>query len=132
MADIASGSDKSLEVFFLQNALTVAPPGEAQFNTHVISPEYIWNSPLSEFQCVFILDALAGYSEPELEGLGDYLGTGGTLVYFSGRETATSIAKLNQGNLSTVRFLGYHGEVNQLRSYSVTNLNQEAPIVFTF
>ena len=132
MADIESSTQKSVEVFFLRKALSVSLPGSEIFDTAVISPEFIWSSPLSEFQCVLVLDAISGYTDSELGVLNDYRNSGGTLVYFSGRETAANIVKFNQANISNVRFLGYKGEINQLRSYVVTSLNKESPIVSIF
>ena len=132
MADIQSSPHKSLEVFFLQKALSVSLPGSEKFDITVVSPEFIWSSSLSEFQCVFVLDSISGYTDSELGVLSDYRNNGGTLVYFSGRETAANIVKLNQANISSIRFLGYQGEINQLRSYSVTSLNSDSPIVSMF
>ena len=132
MADVRSTQGKSTEIFFLHNALSVSFPGAEAYDTSVIGPDFIWSSSLTEFQCVFVLDELSDYTEAEMDIFQDYIIQGGTLVYFSGNETAANIAKLNQSNLSKVRFLGYQGEINQLRSYSVTTIHDRSPIVSLF
>ena len=132
MGDLESDPGVSTEIFFLRNALSVTIPGSEVYDTNVIAPDFIWSSSLTEFQCVFVLDAVSNYTDAEMGVFHDYVNQGGTLVYFSGNQSAANIAKLSQANLSSIRFLGYQGEVNQLRSYSVTSIQEGSPIVSIF
>ena len=126
------GKEKTTEVFFLKNALSVSLPGEDNYEVQIISPEVVWSTPLTDFHCVFILDSISTFSEIEMEAIHNYLNASGNIVLFSGDKAAECMARFNQSGITSSRFLGFHGEVDLFRSFTLSNFPKKSWILSPF
>ncbi len=132
IAEDAAGSRASIESLYLRKALSVSLPGTEKYDVTMAAPDVIWTDPLDDYECVMVLDALADYGESEVEVLGAYIRAGGSLIYFSGRKTPENLVKFNNAGITTTRFLGFQGEINQLRSFTIQSINRESRVVSIF
>ncbi len=132
IADTGSDPGKSVEAFFLKNALSVSTPGEIGYDVHVVPPEFMWDNSLTSFHCIFDLDTAHAYTDIELEIINDYLENGGTMVHFAGRKTADGILRLNQADIISSRFSGFTGEVNRFHSYTISSIAENSAILSAF
>ena len=128
----AQNATKQLEAFFLSKALTASQPGFETFEVGVFLPGFILEKSPRPYQGIFVLDAIKDYSEIELETLKEWVVKGGVLVYFSGRYSADSLENLRRIKLGSTRFLGFQGELNQLRAFSLRSLASGAAVAAPF
>ncbi len=132
MADLESDRGKQVDLFFLSHALAVALPGMPQYDLKLLPPEYIWSNPLTPFAAVFILDAIANYTEMEIGIIKDYLAKGGAMIYLVGGQAPECLARLLKAGITSARFTGFKGDAGHARSFFVSSVNEKSSITSIF
>ena len=113
---------KGVEAYFLLQALTARQSGFDAFSVKVLAPDFMLTDNASDYQCLFMLDSLKDLSDIEMKSLGKWVENGGCLIYFGGRYAADSLALLARQKLTSAKFLGFQGDLDQLKAFSLGSL----------
>jgi hypothetical protein len=132
VSDMQTNRSKGIETFFLKNALTTTLPGMDRFELEILPPEAVWEKPLTDFNCVILLDSISDYTEIEMELLKTFVNDGGALIYFAGQQAADNVTKLAKHGLGGIRFLGYKGDTSQRQSWTISTIDSGSPVLEPF
>ena len=132
IADIERDRRKGIEAFFLRNALNVTLPGMTKIEVTNRGTDFIWDSDLSDYHAIFLFDAVADYSELELEQLKAFCDSGGSLVYIAGQRAPDCLAKFADAEIASYRFLGWQGNIHQTETYAIDKIAEGFDLVDPF
>lgn len=132
VANSATDRSKQSEVFFLSNALSISLPGTPMMAVTSRGPDIMWDTDIASFQSVFLLDAIADFSEAEAGLLHEYCSNGGTLVLFAGNRTADCLNRLADAGFNRINFRGFYGGVGRFRSSMVDSADTAHPLIAPF
>ncbi len=129
---IGKSSNARLEAFFLRNALTVKQRGYDSFEVKVDDSSFFLKERLADYQTIFLLDAFRDQPDFQLELARDWVKAGGDLVFFAGANTSNGLPLMNKVGLSKTRFVGFRGELNQLRSFNIATVREDTRLLSPF
>ncbi|OVE82176.1 hypothetical protein BVY04_01965 [bacterium M21] len=128
----ADRAESQLEAFFLKRALEAKHPGHDFFELKVATPLFFIQERLANYSCIFILDALKRSTRFDVEALREWVGSGGTAVYFSGRDSISCLPLLKDGKLTEVTAAALRGDVRLSRTYVIQQIDRTSSVLAPF